>query len=157
MDKLDEIDIQILNILQGDARITNKELASRLGLSTTPIFERIKKLEKRGYIKNYVALVDNKLVNKSLIIFLFVSTKEHTKQLVNTFSNYVKEVPEVMECYHVSGDYDYLMKVVVNDMQSYETFLFEKLTSIDNIAHVKSVFALSSIKHKTSFYIENDN
>lgn len=151
MEILDEIDTKILNILQQDARITNRELAAMLGMSTTPIFERIKKLEKKGFIKKYVALADGEMLGKDLLVFLFVSTKAHSHDKVKIMFREIECLPEVMECFHVSGDYDYLVKVVVGSMAEYERFLLDKITRIENVAHVKSIFSLSTVKYTTSF------
>jgi len=152
--KLDTIDRKILNILQENARITNKELAIQLGLSITPVFERIKKLEKGGYIKKYVALVDHQKIDQGMIVFVFIQSKEQNHVKAKELLDYMQELPEVMECYHVGGEHDYLIKVVVKDMQQYENFLLRKLTLYENIRHVKSTFALSQIKHKTSYQID---
>ena len=152
--KLDDTDRKILNILQENARITNKELASELGLSITPVFERIKKLEKGGYIQKYVALVDHQKVEKSMIVFVFLQSKEHNHKKVQEILDYMQQLPEVMECYHVGGEHDYLLKVMIKDMQEYESFLLQKLMVYENVNHVKSTFVLSQIKHKTSYSLE---
>jgi DNA-binding Lrp family transcriptional regulator len=151
--KLDDTDTRILNILQENARITNKEIAEKLGLSITPVFERIKKLEKAGFIRKYVALVDHQKVDKGMIVFVFIQSKEHNHLKVKEVLEYMQELPEVMECYHVGGEHDYLLKVVVGNMQEYENFLLKKLTIYENIRHVKSTFVLSQIKHKTSYLL----
>ncbi|MEN9444655.1 MAG: hypothetical protein RIS47_1545 [Bacteroidota bacterium] len=151
MKKLDKIDIALLNILQQNARITNKELAAQLGLSITPIFERIKKLEKSGFIKKYVALVDNEKVDKAMVAFMFVSAVKHNYDALQRAFKYMQELPEVMECYHISGDHDYLLKVVVKDMKEYENFLLKKLSTYDYIARIKSVFVLSTVKYNQAF------
>ena len=153
IEELDEIDVQILNILQENARITNKDLAAQLGLSVTPTFERIKKLEKKGFITKYVALVDHQKLDKSMIIMTSVASKEHNKDKVDKIFDKIKKLPEVMECYHVSGEYDFMLKVVVKNMSEYEDFLLNKLATMENIAHVNSTFVLSTIKHKTAYQI----
>jgi len=154
METLDEVDIQILNILQQNARITNKDLAAKLGMSTTPIFERIKKLEKKGYIKDYVALLDNELVEKGLTVFLFLSIKEHNRKTVKEMYDALMEIPEILESYHVGGDFDYLLKVVVKDMKAYENFLLNKMTVIQNVKQMKSTFVLSRGKYTTTLQLE---
>ncbi len=157
MKKLDKIDIALLNILQQNARITNKELAAKLGLSITPIFERIKKLEKSGFIKKYVALVDNEKVDKSMVAYMFISSVKHNYDALHRAFQYMQELPEVMECYHISGDHDYMLKVVVKDIKEYENFLLKKLSTYDYIARIKSVFVLSTVKYNQAFELRHED
>ena len=126
--KLDAVDIKILEILQGDARITTKALADQLNLSTTPVFERVKRLERDGLIKKYVALVDNKKLGLRLIAFISISLTKHSRSYLEKFVKEVEQYPEVMECYHIAGNYDFLLKVVVRNMEVYETFILNKLS-----------------------------
>ena len=149
MYELDETDKSILRILQTDSTTTIKEIANQLHLSTTPIFDRMKKLEKAGVIKKYVALVDNTLVNKNLTIFIHLSVKEHGKDAIDDFINAIIEFDEVMECHHVSGDSDFLVKLLLKDIASYNDFILEKLAVIPNIGKVESQFSLSERKNTT--------
>lgn len=147
MEHLDKIDLKLLNILQHNSNITTKELASRVNLSSTPVFERVKKLEKSGYIKKYVAILDSQSLNKSLIVFCNITLKEHTKKIGNQFVNDIKSLKEVTECYNVSGDYDFLLKVVVEDMQAYQNFVLNHLGEIKNIGSAHSTFVMGEIKN----------
>jgi len=147
--KLDKTDKAILNILQKDSSCTIKDIANRLHLSTTPIFDRMKKLEKAGVIKKYVALVDPKQIDKRLIVFVNVSIKEHGKDAIDNFVNKVIDFDEVMECHHISGDADFLIKLIVSDIDSYNQFILEKLAVIPNLGKVESRFSLSERKYTT--------
>jgi len=146
---LDETDKSILRILQADSTVTIKEIANRLHLSTTPIFDRMKKLEKAQVIKKYVALVDNTLVDKNLTIFIDISIKEHGKDAIDDFINAIIKFDEVMECHHISGDSDFLVKLLLKDIASYNDFILEKLAVIPNIGKVESRFSLSERKNTT--------
>lgn len=147
MHHLDKIDIKLLNILQHNSNITTKELASKVNLSSTPVFERVKKLEKSGYIKKYVAILDSQSLNKSLIVFCNITLKEHTRKIGNQFVKDIKSLKEVTECYNVSGDYDFLLKVVVEDMQAYQNFVLNHLGEIKNIGSAHSTFVMGEIKN----------
>lgn len=151
--KLDAVDIKILEILQGDARITTKALADQLNLSTTPVFERVKRLERDGLIKKYVALVDNKKLGLRLIAFISISLTKHSRSYLEKFVNEVSQYPEVMECYHIAGNFDFLLKIVVKNMEVYETFILNKLSTIANLGHVQSSFVLSENLHSTAYKV----
>lgn len=153
MQKLDAVDIKILEVLQGDARITTKALADQLNLSTTPVFERVKRLEREGLIKKYVALVDNKKLGLRLIAFISISLTKHSRSYLEKFVNEVEQYPEVMECYHIAGNYDFLLKVVVRSMEVYETFVLTKLSTIANLGQVQSSFVLSENLHTTAYKV----
>lgn len=153
MQKLDAVDIKILEVLQGDARITTKALADQLNLSTTPVFERVKRLEREGLIKKYVALVDNKKLGLRLIAFISISLTKHSRSYLEKFVKEVEQYPEVMECYHIAGNYDFLLKVVVRSMEVYETFVLTKLSTIANLGQVQSSFVLSENLHTTAYKI----
>ena len=148
--KLDQIDWQLLNLLQADCKLTNKELANRVHLSTTAIFERIKKLEKEGIIDKYVALVNRSKVEKAFVVFCHVKLVKHSQQNVMEFEREVVSLEEVLECYHVSGDYDYLLKVHVKDIEAFREFMVRKLTSISRIGSTHSMFMISEVKHTTA-------
>lgn len=155
MDKLDQTDSKILELLQHDAHLTTKELASQLNLTTTPVYERIKRLEREGYIQSYVAIIDKKKVGLRLMAFCNVSLKEHNAEFLVRFEEAVRSLPEVMECYHIAGLFDYLLKVVVRDMDAYQHFVAKKLAAFENIGKVQSSFVMTEIKHSTSVVIKD--
>ncbi len=146
MIKLDNIDLGILDLLQKDSRTTIKEIASRLNLSSTPVFERIKRLEKQGVIDRYVAILNPTLLGKKLTAFIHISIKDHTKVAVEAFVNRVVSFEEVIECHHVSGDADFLLQVLLEDIEKYNQFVLEKLSIVPNIGKLESRFSLSERK-----------
>lgn len=151
MVKLDETDRQILKFLQEDAKLTTKELATRLNLSPTPVYERIRRLENDGVIKKYVALVNRELIGMNLMVLCNIRLKEHERQAGMKFVNAIREMSEVVECLNISGDYDFMIKVVVPDMRSYQSFIMNKLASLENIGSTQSIFVMSEIKNETAF------
>lgn len=151
---LDEIDIKLLKRLQNNSNITTKDLASHVNLSVTPVFERIKKLENEGYIKKYVAILDADKMNRSLTAFCNVTLKEHTKAIGNKFVEDIKSLKEVTECYNTSGDYDFLLKVMVKDMKHYQDFVLNSLGSIENIGSTHTAFVMGEIKHSYQIPID---
>ncbi len=151
--KLDATDIKILDILQQDGRITTKALADQLNLTTTPVFERVKRLEKDGVIKKYVALVDNRKLDLSLTAFISISLTKHSRTYLEKFVTEVNQYPEVMECYHIAGNFDFLLKIVVKNMEKYESFILTKLSTIANLGQVQSSFVLSNNIHKTAYQV----
>ena len=151
--KLDALDIKILRLLQKDAKLTNKALSAKLALSVTAIYERIKKLEKSGFIEGYVALICKEKVGKSFVAFCHVKLVQHTQDNVKQFEREVIAIEEVLECYHLSGDYDYLLKVHVKDMESYRKFMIEKLTKLNHIGSTHSMFMINQVKHTTALNI----
>ena len=157
MKKLDDIDKEIIKIMQDNCRITVKELSERLGLSATPVFERIKKLENTGVIQKYVALIDPIKLGRKLIAFLHVSIKGHSSDSLNQFIDYITELDEVMECYHVTGEFDFIIKVVTRDMESYNQFILTKLSVVPNISRVHSQFSLSVRKNTTAYTLPSDD
>ena len=150
---VDKIDVSLLNLLQSNTKLNTKELAQKVGLSITPTYERIKRLEKEGYIKQYVAILDRKLIDKNLMVISFVSLILHSNDMQIEFEKSVIEYPEVIECFHVTGSYDYQLKVIVSDMEEYQAFIKNKLSSINNIANVQSSFVMSSLKDTTAIPI----
>ena len=148
---MDLVDKKILGFLQEDNKQTNKELSSKLGLSVTAVYERIKKLERLGVIKKNVSLLDKNKVNMSFVAFCNIKLVQHSKDYVIQFENEVTKLKEVLECYHISGDYDYLLKVMVEDMEAFREFMVKKLTSIDHIGSTHSTFMISEVKHTTAF------
>jgi Lrp/AsnC family transcriptional regulator, leucine-responsive regulatory protein len=151
MIKLDETDKELLRHLQQDAKLTTKELAGRLNLSPTPVYERIRRLENEGVIKKYVAIVDREKVGKDLMVLCNIRLKEHAKEAGAKFVKAIIEMPEVIECLNISGDYDFLIKVVVNDMREYQSFIMNKLASLENIGSTQSIFVMGEIKTETAF------
>lgn len=149
MTKLDNIDHQLLTYLQQDAKKTTKELALLLGLSNTAVYERIKKLERQKIITNYVALVDKEKVEKSFMVLCQVKLSQHMKSNIIQFEREVLKFDEVLECYHVSGDYDYILKILVKNMDAYRKFLIEKLTVISGIGSTQSTFVIKEVKNTT--------
>ena len=143
---LDAKDLAILHLLQKNARITVKEISQQMHLSTTPVHERIKRMEASGVIRQYAALVDHTKVNKGLMVICYVSIKEHTKNAGNKFIRTIQELQEVIECYNISGEFDFMLKVVCADMNTYYDFHVNKLSQIENMGHVQSVFVMGVIK-----------
>lgn len=150
MVNLDAIDKQLLHYLQMDCKQTNKELSNKLNLSVTAVYERIKKLERSGVISNYVTLLDKRKVDKSFVTFCSIKLVQHSKDYVIDFENEVANLEEVLECYHISGDYDYLLKVLVSDMEEFREFMVKKLTSISHIGSTHSAFMINEVKHTTA-------
>lgn len=144
--KIDDTDKKILSILQENARITTKEMASQLCLSNTPVYERVKKLEKAGFIEKYSARLNAEKVGRSMTSFIMVSLKSHTKEVVESFQKDAMAMPEVMEFYYISGNYDALLKVMVADMSEFKVFLEEKLASVKHITQFHSIFVISGDK-----------
>ncbi|WP_458627675.1 Lrp/AsnC family transcriptional regulator [Winogradskyella sp. PC D3.3] len=143
---LDNIDTQLLTILQKNSNRTTKSIAEELGMSTSPIFERIKKLEKEGYIEKYVAVLNNKKIGLKLTVFIGITLQGHTRSYLEKFVKEINNFPEVVECHRVSGNFDYLLKLVVEDIEAYETFIISKLTLLPYLGNVQSLIALSTSK-----------
>ncbi|MEK7257898.1 MAG: Lrp/AsnC family transcriptional regulator [Bacteroidota bacterium] len=154
MSKLDATDLGILDILQQDAYSTNKEIADKLNMTTTPVFERVKRLEREGFIKAYVALLDRHKLGLQLIAFCNVQLKEHSTVFLQKFEQDVQSLAEVQEVYDIAGHYDYLLKVVVADMSNYQDFVSRKLAALDNIGRVQSSFVMKELKHSTRYFLE---
>ena len=150
--KIDDIDKKILEILQSDSNQSIKQIAQQLHLTNTPVHERIKKLEKSGTIEKYKAIVNPKLIGKELMIFTNISLKEHTKPYLLNFESKVQNLKEVIECHHLSGEHDYLLKVLVKNMDDYRDFLTNKLAKIANIGNVHSSFVVGEIKKGAIVY-----
>ena len=150
---LDDIDKKLLYFLQEDSKQTNKELSNKLNLSVTAIYERIKKLERQGVISNYVTLINKRSVDKSSVAFCSIKLIQHSKDYVVDFEKEVTKLDEVLECYHISGDYDYLLKVIVSDMDEFREFMVKKLTTISHIGSTQSAFVINEVKHTTAIKI----
>lgn len=151
MIKLDDTDKEILRHLQQDAKLTTKELASRLNLSATPVYERIRRLENEGVIVKYVALVDREKIGQDLMVLCNIRLKEHEKEAGARFVQAIVTMPEVLECLNISGDYDFLIKVVVADMREYQSFIMNKLAALPNIGSTQSIFVMGEIKNETAY------
>jgi Lrp/AsnC family transcriptional regulator, leucine-responsive regulatory protein len=148
---MDAIDKKLLGLLQDDTKKTTKELSMVLNLSVTAVYERIKKLEREGVIRKYVALLDAKKVEKAFVVFCHIKLVQHTKDFITTFENEVMQLDEVLECFHVSGDYDYILKVAVQDMETFREFMITKLTGLHHIGSTHSSFVIGQVKNTTAF------
>lgn len=148
MEQLDKIDLQILRILQENSNLTTKELASRVSLSTTPVFERLKRLEKDGYIKKYVAVLDAEKLNRGFVVFCSVKLSKLNKEIATNFIDRIQNIEEVTECYNISGEYDFLLKVHSPDMKYYQEFILNVLGTIDNLGSLTSTFVMQEVKHR---------
>lgn len=146
---LDATDKKLLSLLQTDCKQTTKALSLQLNLSVTAVYERVRKLEKHHIIKDYVALIDKNKVNKGFVAFCHVKLTQHSQDYVIQFEREVRQLNEVLECYHISGDYDYILKVLVADMDAFRTFMVEKLTKISHIGSTHSMFMISEVKYTT--------
>lgn len=144
---LDDKDLAILRLLQNNAKITVKEISQEIHLSTTPVHERIKRMEDSGIIKQYVTLVDQSRVNKGLTVFCYVSLKEHNKKTGSKFIQLIRGLNEVTECYNISGEYDFMLKIIVENMDAYYDFHVNKLGQVENMGHLQSIFVMGIIKH----------
>ena len=150
---MDPTDKKILEILQVNAMITAKEMAQKLSLTTTPIYERIKKLQKSGIIKQYVALLDANLVGKSILVFMNITIKDHHSDKRNEFVKEIKRLDSVIEFYHTSGSFDFLAKVRFSDIKTFRDFLVNDVASIYNISDIESQIVLEEIKYSTKIIL----
>lgn len=147
---LDQIDRKIIKALQENARLSSQELSEQVGISSSPCWRRVKALEEAGVITKYVTLVDPEALGLSISIFTNVSLDKQIETALETFQKAVRKRPEVMECYLMTGDFDYLLRVVVASLQDYERFLLDHLTRIPGVASIKSSFALKQVKYTTA-------
>ena len=146
MESLDAIDLQILKTLQKNAKLTTKELAEAVHLTPTPVFERQKRLERQGYIKKYVAILDPDKLNQGLLVFCKVKLTQINHEIADAFVRRIQRIPEVTECYNTSGSYDYLLKVRARDMKQYQEFVLTKLGDIDSVGSIESTFVMNEVK-----------
>lgn len=144
---LDATDKKLLQLLQEDSTQTTKQLSAKLSLSVTAIYERIKKLEREGIINKYVALVDRNKVGRGFVVFCHLKLIQHTKEYLTKFEKEVTQLSEVLECYHVSGDYDYILKIYVANMEEYREFMVTKLTTLHHIGSTHSTFMIGEVKN----------
>jgi len=143
---LDKKDLAILKLLQENARITIKEISAKIHLSTTPVYERIKRMEESGVIKQYATLLNHEKIKKGLMVICYVSLKQHSKNAGVKFIKTMHELNEVVECFSISGEFDFMLKVICEDMNTYYNFHVNKLSQIENMGHVQSIFVMGVIK-----------
>ncbi len=151
--EFDKIDKKLINLLQKNSKQTTKQLSLQLNLSVTAVYERVKKLEKEKIISNYVAVINPKKVNKSFLVFCHVKLIQHSREFLSLFEKEILKLDEVSECFHISGDYDYLLKIYVQDMPEYREFMVNKLTSIKHIGSTQSSFMISDVKNSTHIVV----
>ncbi|GAB1309386.1 Lrp/AsnC family transcriptional regulator [Urechidicola sp. KH5] len=151
---MDSTDKQLLRLLQSNGKYTIKELAAKLNRTVTPIFERIKKLENEGYITSYKAIINRKKVGLSLVAFCNISLKNHDTTMISNFEKEILKFEEVIECYHIAGMFDYLIKVMVHNMDAYQEFVTKKLASIENLGQVQSAFVMTEVKPTANIPIQ---
>lgn len=149
--QLDKEDMHILNLLQQDGHMTHKEIACRLHKSVTPIHVRVKRLEEEGYIKRYVAIVDAVKIGCGLISYTHVLLKEHSQQALSAFQDAAVNLPEVLECYHMTGNFDFLLRIAIRDMNAYNELLMSKLSKLPDVGNIQSFFVLSAAKQETAY------
>ncbi len=152
--QLDAIDRRILEHLQDNARISNVDLAARVGISASPCWRRVRELEESGVISNYVTLIDAASVGLTVSVFVNVSLERQVERELEVFQNAIRGRPEVMECYLMTGEADFLLRVVVPDLMAYERFLMDHLTRVPGIASIKSSFALKQVKYRTALPLD---
>ncbi len=146
MESLDKTDLQLLRTLQKNSKLTTKELADAVHLTPTPVFERQKRLERQGYIKKYVAVLDPDKLGQSLLVFCKVKLKQINHEIASDFERQIMYISEVTECYNISGAYDYLLKVRAKNMRQYQEFVLNKLGNIESLASIESTFVMSEVK-----------
>ena len=147
METLDRTDILILRELQKDAKLTTKELAARVNLSPSPVFERQKRLEKEGYIRRYVAVVDPIKTGNGIMVLCNVRMKHHSKEFSRQFTSVIAGIDEVVECFNTSGEYDYMLKIYARNMQDYQNFVLGTLGDLDCIGSLHSIFVIGEVKN----------
>ncbi|WP_103072442.1 Lrp/AsnC family transcriptional regulator [Aquimarina sediminis] len=153
MEQLDHTDITILRILQEDSKKTAKEIAKILNITASPVYERIRRLEKQGFIKKYVAILDKKLIDRSITTICQVSMRYHNEAFIEKFEKQIQNLQEVQECYHMAGQVDFILKIHTKSLEEYHDFVKTKLSKIENIGVLNSTFVLKEIKHTSEFYI----
>jgi Lrp/AsnC family leucine-responsive transcriptional regulator len=151
--ELDPTDIKLVHLLQEDCKKTTKQYADSLQLSKTAVYERIRRLERNGVITQYVALVDKEKVRRDFMVLCQIRLVQHTKENVLKFEREILKLEEVSECFHVGGDYDYILKIHVGDMKSYREFMLTKLTTINNIGNTQSSFVINEVKNSPAVHI----
>jgi len=152
--KIDNIDKQILKLLQQNAKVTNVELASQVGISPPAMLERVKRLEKSGFIKKYVAVVNPDKLGKNIIALISVWLSAHQLSSIDSFTKQINKFDEVLECYHIAGEEDFILKIMSSSIKEVEAFLLQKLTKIPGVSKVNTKFVLSTVKYETKIKIE---
>jgi Lrp/AsnC family leucine-responsive transcriptional regulator len=150
---MDTTDKKLLALLQQDTKKTTKELSVKLHLSVTAVYERIRKLEREGIISHYVALLNRNKINKGFVVFCHIKLIQHSKEFLTKFEHEVVKLDEILECFHVSGDYDYILKICVKDMEEYREFMVTKLTTLQHIGSTHSTFMIGEVKNTTEFVL----
>jgi len=150
---MDEVDIQILRLLQQDGRITNADLSKRVDLSPPSVLQRVRALEKAGFIRGYTAILDPDRLGLKIMAFAQISLSLHQDMPIERFRRSIQDIDEVLECYHVSGEYDFLLKIVVKDMRAYEALIREKISRIRGIRQINSSFVFGVPKHSAAIPI----
>ncbi|MFD1292317.1 Lrp/AsnC family transcriptional regulator [Lutibacter holmesii] len=153
MNNLDTVDQQILMLLQQNSKMNIKEIALKVGLTASPTYDRIKRLEKSGIITKYIAEINREKVGLNLVVFCQVTLHVHSKKLITQFETAVEKMPEVLGCYHIAGNFDYLLKIVTPTIQTYQYFLKNKLSVLESVANVQSNFVMSTVKENSALYI----
>lgn len=153
METLDKVDLQILRTLQANARLTTKELAARVSLSSTPVFERLKRLERNGYIKKYIAVLDAEKLNQGFVVFCNVKMKRMNRDIAAEFSRIIQDIPEVTECYNISGSFDYLLKIHAPNMKYYQEFILNVLGTVESLGSLESTFVMDEVKHEYGIHV----
>ena len=151
--KLDHVDIQMLRTLQENARLTVKELAAKVRLSSTPLFERLKRLEEGGYIKKYMAVLDAGKLDRGFVVFCNVKLRRMNRDIAGEFARIVQDIPEVTECYNISGGFDYLLKIHAPDMKYYQEFILNVLGTVESLGSIESMFVMDEVKHVYGIHI----
>lgn len=146
-DRLDDTDIRILRLLQQNARLTIKEIGAEVHLSSTPIYERLRRLEREGYIKRYVAVLDVGKLDRGFMVFCSIKLRQLTIERAREFMDTIRQIPEVTECYNISGRYDYLLKIHARNMKAYQEFILNVLGEIDCVGSIESTFVMDEVKH----------
>jgi Lrp/AsnC family leucine-responsive transcriptional regulator len=144
--ELDDKDLQILKLVQNNAKLTVRDIAEKVNLSATPTHERLKRLEKNGVIRQYAAILDNRKLNKGIMVICNISLRDHDKKTAQGLIESVKKFPEVLECYNISGEFDFMLKIIAESMESYHDFFVNKLSEIKGIGQTKSSFVMDVIK-----------
>ncbi|RRJ89512.1 Lrp/AsnC family transcriptional regulator [Flavobacterium macacae] len=150
---MDATDKKLLQFLQEDSKQTTKELSLKLNLSVTAVYERIKKLEREEIISKYVVLLNRNKIQKGFVVFCHLKLMQHTKEFIAQFEKEVVQLNEVLECFHVSGDYDYILKICVENMEEYREFMVTKLTTLQHIGSTHSTFMIGEVKNTTAFLV----
>lgn len=153
MEGIDNTDIKILRLLQENSNITTKELAQKVNLSPTPVFERVKQLERKGFIKKYMAVLDTEKLNRGFVVFCNIKLKQHSKTYGQQFMKEIMSIDEITECYNISGEFDFMIKIYVRDMKEYQDFVLNRLGSIESIGSLQSTFVMAETKHSYGIII----